>query len=142
MVRDGRWSIKSAPPGLERQYFRYCQHRDNTAKRDGIEFNLTFDEWWNIWQQSGHWEQRGRGSEKYCMCRKGDVGPYSAENVFIATNAENVAAIARAKTLPIGVRTQRGKFYATRCIRNVSYHIGTFATPELAREAYLNFSVA
>lgn len=61
----------------------------NSARHRGIEWNLTLWQWWSIWQQSGHWANRGRGNG-YCMCRKGDQGPYSVDNVYIATNTENV----------------------------------------------------
>lgn len=59
------------------------------AKVRGIEWQLTFEEWWNIWEQSGKYEQRGRGAGKYCMSRKGDVGPYAVNNVMIKTIDDN-----------------------------------------------------
>jgi hypothetical protein len=67
------------------------------AKRRGIEWQLTFEDWWEIWQQSGKWEERGWGKYKYAMCRHGDSGPYSRENVFIDTNAGNLATIPRTR---------------------------------------------
>jgi hypothetical protein len=60
------------------------------AKQRGIEFTLTFEEWWNIWQQSGKWDQRGIGTSTYVMSRYNDEGPYSVENVFIQSNADNI----------------------------------------------------
>lgn len=67
-----------------RDIFRklYTQQKSN-AKQRGVEFLLTLDEWKQIWLDSGNWEQRGRGAEKYCMCRIGDTGPYAIGNVFI-----------------------------------------------------------
>lgn len=59
------------------------------AKVRGIEWQLTFEEWWDIWEQSGKYEQRGRGAGKYCMSRIGDVGPYSVNNVVIKTIDDN-----------------------------------------------------
>ena len=59
------------------------------AKVRKIEWQLTFDQWWNIWDQSGKYEQRGRGSGKYCMSRIGDIGPYAINNVVIKTIDEN-----------------------------------------------------
>lgn len=53
-------------------------------------FLFTFDEWWDIWQRSGHWEERGWGSNKYCMSRFNDRGAYEINNVFIQTNGQNV----------------------------------------------------
>jgi hypothetical protein len=69
---------------------KFSAHKSN-AKRRGIEFNLTFDEWKQIWLNSGKWDQRGRGAEKYCMCRIGDKGAYSVENVFIGQGKHNVS---------------------------------------------------
>ncbi len=60
------------------------------SKARGIDFNLTFDEWLNIWLKSGHWEQRGRGKGTYVMSRVGDTGPYEIGNVFIQSNYDNV----------------------------------------------------
>jgi len=59
------------------------------AKVRNIEWQLTFEEWWHIWEQSGKYEQRGRGAGKYCMSRIGDVGPYSVNNVVIKTIDDN-----------------------------------------------------
>lgn len=67
---------------------KYHVHKAG-AKRRGIPFNLTFEEWTSIWFTSGKWAQRGHGSDKYCMCRYGDKGAYELGNVYIATNREN-----------------------------------------------------
>lgn len=67
----------------------YTQQKSN-AKQRGIEFAITFDEWKQIWIDSGKWDQRGRGAEKYCMCRIGDVGCYDVGNVFIGLGKHNV----------------------------------------------------
>jgi len=60
-----------------------------SAKRRGISWELTFDAWWKIWQESGKWDERGKAAEQYVMARKNDIGPYSMENVMIITNAQN-----------------------------------------------------
>jgi DNA-binding transcriptional regulator YiaG len=57
----------------------------------GVEWNLTFEQWYKIWVDSGHLDERGQGRDKYCMGRKGDVGPYSIDNVEIITNRENLS---------------------------------------------------
>ncbi len=66
----------------------WCRHRQ-TARARGIAFELTLWQWWTIWQESGHWDERGNGAEKYAMCRFNDVGPYAVGNVYIATNSQN-----------------------------------------------------
>ena len=59
------------------------------ARRRGIQFLLTFEEWCDVWQKSGKWDERGRKLGQYCMSRIGDVGPYSVNNVFIQLRTEN-----------------------------------------------------
>ena len=72
------------------------QSRKKSAKQRGIPFLISFEDWLDIWISSGHWEERGRGKDKYCMSRIGDLGAYEAGNVFIQSNSQNVRdAIAR-----------------------------------------------
>lgn len=59
------------------------------AKYRQIDWQISFEDWSKIWDQSGKWEQRGRGIGKYCMSRIGDTGPYSADNVFIQECVKN-----------------------------------------------------
>jgi hypothetical protein len=71
---------------LRLQRLRYSQHK-RSAKQRGIEFRLTFEEWWKLWEP--HWENRGSGHEQLVMCRFGDKGGYEVGNVRIATVREN-----------------------------------------------------
>lgn len=64
---------------LKRAYY----NQKSNAKVRGIEFLISFDDWLEIWIDSGKLELRGSGIGKYCMCRIGDLGPYSKWNVFI-----------------------------------------------------------
>jgi hypothetical protein len=77
---------------MTRDLFRkaYTQHKSN-AKRRGVFFLLTFEEWKEVWLASNKWELRGRGASKYCMCRTGDVGAYAVGNVFIDRNVRNIS---------------------------------------------------
>jgi hypothetical protein len=59
------------------------------AKIRGIEFKLTFEEWWDIWQKSGKWDQRGIRKGQYVMSRYKDHGPYEVGNVHIQTVGDN-----------------------------------------------------
>lgn len=59
------------------------------ARQRGIEFKLTFDEWWHVWESSGHWEQRGTGIDQYCMVRNRGQGAFELGNVIIVTNRQN-----------------------------------------------------
>lgn len=67
---------------------KYIRHKAN-SKRRGIEFKLTFEEWMDIWEKSGKWEQRGKAADEYCMGRIFDQGCYEKGNVVIITNKKN-----------------------------------------------------
>ena len=68
-------------------YGRYKAHRGRAKKRN-IEWLFTFETWWKIWEPC--WGRRGQASNDLQMCRTGDKGPYSPENVRIDTCANNV----------------------------------------------------
>lgn len=68
---------------------KYHQQKGN-AKSRGVDFHLTFEEWWDIWQQSGFWDKRGKQVGQYCMSRIGDTGPYAVGNVFIQLASDNM----------------------------------------------------
>lgn len=59
----------------------FARQRQNARQR-GIPWNLSLDEWWAVWESSGKWHLRGRGSG-YVMSRYGDKGAYQTGNVFI-----------------------------------------------------------
>lgn len=118
----------------------FLMQRKNAHFR-GIEWKLKAWEWWTIWQESGHWHERGRG-QGYVMCRINDEGPYAVWNVFIAPAIENNSKTKLKKSgLPIGVRhIKRGNyecFVAMRMLNGKSKYLGSFKTPELAHAAYL-----
>jgi DNA-binding CsgD family transcriptional regulator len=124
--------------GLKKPTRAYATQRKNADKR-GIGWELNLWQWWCIWQQSGKWAQRGRG-QGYMMCRKGDVGPYAVDNVFIATGCENSSNQKRKKSdLPTGVRKNKkcAGYSAARQINGKLIRLGSHPTPELAHAAYL-----
>lgn len=69
---------------------KYKQQKDNADAR-GVPWELTYSQWCEIWDASGHWDERGNYAEGYVMARHGDEGPYAVGNVRIAPHVENVA---------------------------------------------------
>ena len=67
---------------------RYNEQKYRATSR-GIQFNLTFEQWYDIWDQSGKWEQRGCKKDNYVMSRIGDMGAYTIGNVFIQLHQAN-----------------------------------------------------
>jgi hypothetical protein len=65
---------------------RYKQHKRN-AKLRGVEFLLTFEQWYELWEP--YLDQRGNG--EYVMARNGDTGPYAVGNVSIKPQSQNAA---------------------------------------------------
>lgn len=82
----------SKPTSKDRHKYN-CQKsgvkRRKAKDGSAIPFNLTFDEWWNWWQATGHYHERGNGKDKYCMGRYGDSGPYELGNIYCITNSQN-----------------------------------------------------
>ncbi|WP_155633561.1 hypothetical protein [Burkholderia cepacia] len=58
-----------------------------SALRRGIAFNLTFSQWWMLWEP--HYHLRGVRSGQMVMARNGDSGPYALGNVIIKTARAN-----------------------------------------------------
>lgn len=83
-----------ATTGIFFQKRKYREHKCSTTPRN-IEFKLTYEEWWDIWEKSGHWEERGNKKGQYVMSRKGDEGPYEVGNVFIQTTEKNISQAQR-----------------------------------------------
>jgi len=55
----------------------------------GINWELSYEQWIEMWLVSGQWENRGKEKGQYQMCRFYDEGPYSCTNCYIGTVEEN-----------------------------------------------------
>ena len=60
-----------------------------SAQKRNIKWELTFDEWYSWWQNTGYWEQRGCKKGQYLMARYHDSGPYSLDNIFCCSVEQN-----------------------------------------------------
>lgn len=69
---------------------RAWQAQRQNARARNIAWQISLWDWWMVWKCSGKWAERGRGTG-YMMCRFGDEGPYSLDNVYIATGAHNAS---------------------------------------------------
>ena len=88
MTVDELAAVSDLPRADNRHPLRKFESQRKAAKNRGVEWGLTFKQWWNIWQESGHWHERGRG-KGYCMARHGDTGGYTEDNVYICTIGQN-----------------------------------------------------
>jgi hypothetical protein len=100
------------------------------ARSRKLGFTLTFEEWCKLWNDSGHWNDRGVGSGKYVMSRKGDIGPYSLDNVFIQSFEQNVTdGNHKVPKRPQHTYIIDGKSYTSieDCSKDLNIPIGTLA---------------
>jgi hypothetical protein len=73
-------------------YKRYLEKKGDSYRR-GIEWKLTYEEWYNWWLSNGvdkEFDFTPMNKNKLCMCRYNDTGPYELTNIYCATNSENV----------------------------------------------------
>jgi len=54
-----------------------------------IQVTMTFEEWLQVWTESGKLHLRGNGRGKFCMSRQNDLGDYAVGNVEIKACEEN-----------------------------------------------------
>ncbi len=71
---------------------RYREHRKGARNRN-IEFNLTFDEWYQWWLSNGVDRNipRINNGDTLCMCRNNDQGPYELGNIYCASKRQNTS---------------------------------------------------
>lgn len=143
LTRDASSPTRTNPVGARRvrgPVHKYHSQR-LCAQTRGIEWLFTFDTWWQVWQESGKWEQRGQGIDQYVMSRPGDKGPYAPHNVQIVTGRENLREM-NARCLPKRLGSGKGwKFNPknkTRPYTVLIAHrwVGAFPTPGEATAAY------
>jgi hypothetical protein len=122
---------------------KYNYQKKNAKARD-IDWKFTFEQWINVWIESGHWDERGSGKGKYVMARKGDAGPYSVDNVYICLSTQNNSDAHRFNPLGLGHKfgSGRGWTYIKKATNRPyqvvigSRYVGCFATQEEAEAAY------
>jgi ribosomal protein L37E len=84
-----------------------------SAESRGIDFYLTFDEWYNWWLSNGldrNLSQGKRNKNTLCMCRYGDTGPYSLDNIYCATASQNSKDMTNRYSIKRKIKTPQGIF--------------------------------
>jgi len=80
-----------------------------TAKQRKIEFNLSFEEWYNWWLDNGIDRNYAQPFNKdtLCMCRYNDIGPYSLDNIYCDTLSSNMTTSNKLKSKDIKSRNSK-----------------------------------
>lgn len=84
----------------------YASQKSHAKQRD-ITFNITFDEWYDWWQATGHYHERGRNKSCYVMARYNDTGPYELGNIYCCTVQENTRYGLKLKPRTISAKTRQ-----------------------------------
>jgi hypothetical protein len=70
------------------------RNHERAATRDGYSFEMSLKEWWCAWKDSGHWDQRGKGKDKYVMTRIDRTLPLNIGNYEIITLSKMFSMVA------------------------------------------------
>lgn len=85
---------------------RKWRSKKQCAKRRGIDFNLTYEDYMLLLEKAGiTYLDVGLGSDAYCLARYNDEGDYSVNNCRFITNRENnkeAETTKRLHGLPLG----------------------------------------
>jgi hypothetical protein len=81
--RPGVWKTGTDPQRHEQ--FRVWGQQKNQAQWRDEGWDLSFDAWCDLWEQSGQWLNRGRERGCYCMSRLDWSLPWTRNNVAIIT---------------------------------------------------------
>lgn len=79
---DGKLTNRHGP------VIRFREAR-NVLKRYS-EWTLTFREWWQVWERSGRWKERGKGRGNFVMARIDRSRGFCKGNVHITTHENNL----------------------------------------------------
>ena len=106
---------------MQKPYNNQYHNHKVRAKKRGLEFHFTYEEWINWWGDDII--NRGRKLGQLVMARNGDQGPYHPSNVRKATVEENVkeGQTGRPKT-------------PEHIAKRVASHIATFEQRNLIKE--------
>ena len=100
---------------LAKQQYRMqrnsCKNRIDRLNNP-IEMRLTFEEWLDIWLQSGHWHERGCRKDQYCMSRYNDLGHYEIGNIEIKSVKDNIIEKTNSTEWQAGYKLGRKKMKA------------------------------
>jgi len=66
----------------------YDDHKRHALDR-GIGWQISYEDWLELWLNSNKWTQRGKTKGKYQMCRYGDTGAYNIKNCYIGSVEQN-----------------------------------------------------
>ena len=85
--RPDKWV--TGPDPVEHKRYRVFIQQRNQAQWREEGWEISFEAWKQLWDESGQWENRGRARSCYCMTRLDHRLPWSIDNVEIVTREQH-----------------------------------------------------
>lgn len=70
--------------------YRVYKQAEYQARYRGEEWQISFREWCQIWQDPLTWSRRGRGVEDLSMTRRNPVKPWTLKNVMVLSRLDQI----------------------------------------------------
>lgn len=87
------WVWKSGPDELQHKKYLAWLQQKNQAQFRGEDWQLTFEEWCQIWGTEFH--RRGRGSDCLCLTRWDLEDSWTVSNCFLMTRGDHMQRCGR-----------------------------------------------
>jgi hypothetical protein len=85
--RPNSW--KAGPDPVEHKRYQVWIQQKNQAQYRDEGWDISFAEWKQLWDQSGHWADRGRVKGTWCMTRRDWSLPWTVDNAMVITREEH-----------------------------------------------------
>jgi hypothetical protein len=80
--------VTGTDPIEHKKYRVYIQQKNQAQWREEG-WDISFESWKQLWEDSGMWESRGRERGDYCMTRRDWSTPWTRANAQIITRQEH-----------------------------------------------------
>ena len=70
--------------------YKVYRQAEYQARYRGEEWEITFDQWCQIWRDKNTWAQRGRGVDDLSMTRRDPTRPWSYDNVMVLSRLDQI----------------------------------------------------
>jgi len=109
----------------KRQYSHQKSRCKNQDRRDAaglpVEMRMDFDDWLQVWIESGKYHLRGCRKGQFVMARKDDLGHYELDNVEVIPHAENISFAQKGEKHPqFGKTVEHAAFKGTTIATNLA----------------------
>jgi hypothetical protein len=89
---------KSGRCPIRHRLWLECQRNRAQAKYRGQPWNITEEQFIELWMKDNRYKHRGRDGKSLCMTRKDKTQPWQPDNVYFPTRKEHFSSIYAGKS--------------------------------------------